>query len=196
MGSLNAWGLEAGWGQQSEWLRPLFYATAALCCALLGTSRRLAPQTPAGLQKLWRHICPLYLLIAASCLVQADVLWVHWARDFSREHHLYGARRLFQVAALAALAWLAWLVWAARLKSQRGSRQAISRASLLRRMLLTGVFSTVTLYLLRYVSFHYTDMALNAIVFEHSLALWVEYASLGLFGLASGLELLRSYGHV
>jgi len=49
---------------------------------------------------------------------------------------------------------------------------------------------------LRHVSLHYTDLALNALLLGHSLGTWLELASLGLAGLATGLEILRSYGHV
>ena len=182
-----------GWGELSDWARPLAYGLAAMVCALLGTSQSLARHTPARVQQLWLGLCPLYLLIATSCLVKGDVLWVQWARDFAREQHLYGERRLFQLAALLALVLLAWATWQQYLRVQRNTAV---RPSVLRNILLTGASGTLVLYLLRYVSFHYTDLALNAILFDHSVASWVEFTSLGLASLGTSLELLRSYGHV
>jgi hypothetical protein len=53
---------------------------------------------------------------------------------------------------------------------------------------------------LRYVSFHYTDLVLNAVWLNHSVASWMELASLGLVALATAvattLEMRRSYGPV
>jgi nitric oxide reductase large subunit len=173
--------------------KPLAFGFAAWGCFLLGTSQGMAQRTPTRLRKLWLLLCPLYLLVAANSLVQGDVLWVQWARSFSRAHDVYEERRFFQLLALAALALLAAKVWQS---SQQRQRQHQAPASVLQRMLLTGAAGTLALLLLRFVSFHYTDLVLNAIWLHHSLASWVEGASLGLAGLATGLEILRSYGNV
>ncbi len=182
-----------GWDDLSDWPRPLAYALAAMVCALLGTSRNLALRTSPRIHQLWLGLCPLYLLIAASSLVRGDVLWVQWARKLFREQHLYEQRRLFQLAALLTLVLLAWAAWQQCLRMQS---HTTCHVSVLRNMILTGAGGTLSLYLLRYVSFHHTDLALNAILLGHSVASWVEYASLGLAALGTGLQLLRSYGHV
>ena len=62
--------------------------------------------------------------------------------------------------------------------------------------MLAGAGGTLVLHLLRYVSFHYTDLALNAHWLGHSVASWVEAGSLGLVAVGSGMEMLRSHGHV
>ncbi len=180
-------------GPPTEWLRPLAYGLAALVFAWLGSSQSMALRTPNRTHSLWVRVSALYLLIAASCLVQSEVLWVHWARDFAREQQVYGDRRWFQLLALLALALLAWVTWQ---RYGRVQRQTASRRSVLRNMLLTGIGITLGLYVLRHVSFHYTDLALNALLLGHSLGTWLELVSLGLAGLATGLEILRSYGHV
>jgi cytochrome bd-type quinol oxidase subunit 2 len=185
----------ADWGDLGPWPRPLAYGLAALLCAVLGSSASLAQRTPRSTRQLWRSLCPLYLLVAASTLVQGDVLWVQWARAFAREHHAYEDRRLFQVAVLLALAWLVASVWRWQQQQQR-ARQHAAPASIQRSLLIAGACGTLALTLLRYVSFHYTDLVLNAVWLNHSLANWVEVASLGLACVGSSGELLRSYGHV
>ena len=175
-----------GWEDFSDWPRPLAYGLAALLCAALGRSESLALRTPQGVLQLWLRLSPLYLLLAASALFQGDVLWVHWARDFAHAHQVYQDRRLFQLAALLLLAAVGWKQW----------RLRRSRASMPRTLLLLGVCGTLLVVLLRYVSFHYTDLVIDALWLNHHVGTWLELASLGLAGLGSGLEILRSYGHV
>jgi hypothetical protein len=188
---------DQGWGDLSQWPRPLAYGLAALVCFLLGTSTSPAQRTPPRMRQLWLLLCPLYLLAAASCLVQGDVLWVHWARTFARAQHLYEERRIFQLGTLLGLVFLASKVLQ---KYRRVRHQSAAPHSVLHRMLLSGAAGTLTLFLLRYVSFHYTDLVLNAVWLNHSVASWMELASLGLVALATAvattLEMRRSYGPV
>jgi hypothetical protein len=177
----------------SDLFKPLIFGLAALVCFLLGTSPSLALRTPARLRQLWLLLCPLYLLVAANSLVQGDLLWVQWARSFARSHQLYEERRVFQLLALAVLVLLAAKPWQ---QHQRRQPTPVARTSALQRMLRTGATGTLALLLLRYVSFHYTDLVLNSFWLQHSVASWVEAACLGLVALATGLEILRSYGHV
>ncbi len=189
MDTLQALGGHAGWDHPGAWLRPLLYGLAAPACLCLGTSQRLALRTPAQLQPLWLGLSALYLLVAASCLVQGDQLWLQWARRFFRAHQWYDMRRIFQLGALLAMAWLAGAVW----RQGQGLRsQTAARASVLQSALLSSACGTLALYLLRYVSFHYIDSALNARLLQHSVGAWVEYGSLALAALATGLQLLRS----
>jgi len=138
------------------------------------------------MQQLWLRLSPMYLLLAASALFQGDVLWVHWARDFAHAHQVYQDRRLFQLASLLLLAAVGWKQWSSRR----------SRASVPRTLLMMGVCGTLLVVLLRYVSFHYTDMVIDALWLNQRVGTWLELSSLGLAGLGSGLEILRSYGHV
>ena len=184
---------DEGWGTLAAGYKPLAYGLAALVCFVLGTSPGMALRTPARLRRLWLLLCPLYLLVAANSLVQGDVLWVQWARSIARAQHVYEERRPLQLAAMLVLLVLASMLWQLY---QRAQRQAVERAPLLQRMLLTGATGTLALLLLRYVSFHYTDQLLNTVLLHHSVASWVEGLSLGLAGLATALEVLRSYGHV
>jgi hypothetical protein len=184
---------DAGSDDLSHWPRSLAYVLAALTCFLLGTSPGMAERTSARLRQRWLVLCTLYLLVAANCLVQGDVLWVHWARTFFRRQHLYEERRFFQLVALLVLFLLASKVWQ---HGQSVQRLRVARTSVLYRLLLMGAAGTLAMLLLRDVSFHYIDLVLNTFWLHHSVASWVEGASLGLAGLATGLEVLRSYGHV
>jgi hypothetical protein len=184
---------DGDWGNLTDGYKPLAYGMAALVCFLLGTSPGMAQRTAARLRRLWLLLCPLYLLVAANSLLQGDVLWVQWARTFARQQNLYEERRLFQLLALLVLFLLASKAWQLGHSVQRPQT---TRAPALQRMLLTGAAGTLALLLLRYVSFHYIDLVLNTFWLHHSVASWVEGASLGLAGLATTLEVLRSYGHV
>ena len=184
--------VDIGLEDLGDWTRPLAYVLAAMLCAYLGSSESLAQRTPRSVRQLWLRLCPLYLLVAASALVQGDVLWVQWARAFAREHQAYDERRDFQLATLLALALLAAAVW----KQHQRTRQHAARATDQSTLLFTGACGTLVLHLLRYVSYHYTDLALNAIWLNHSVATWLECASLGLAGAGTSVEIMRSYGHV
>ena len=189
--ALQSWMADTGLEALSDWPRPLAYALAALLCALLGSSEALAQRTPRNMRQLWLRLCPFYLLVAASAVVHGDVLWVQGARAFAHAHDAYDQRRVFQLASLLLLGLLA----ASYGKHYRSQAQA-TRASASRSLLLAGAGGTLLVFLLRYVSFHYTDLVINAQWLDHSVASWLELASLGLVGLASTVELLRSYGHV
>jgi cytochrome bd-type quinol oxidase subunit 2 len=186
--SLQALQAEAAAGGLGDWPRLLLYLLAALVCAWLGSSASLAQRTPRRLQTLWLLLGALYLLAAASALLQGDVWWVHWAREQARAQQAYGERRWLQIAALLLLLLLLGAAWK-RVRRAAG-------AGALRGLLLAGACATLGLHLLRYVSFHYTDLALNAVWLGHSLGSWAELAALALAGAGTGLELLRSHGHV
>ena len=193
MDALQALGDYAGRGRPDAWLKALLYGLVALACIWLGTSQRLALRAPQRTQQLWLGLSPLYLLVAASCLVHGDQLWLQWARSFFRAHQWYDMRRTFQLGALLAMAWLAGAAWQQR-PGMPG--QTAPRALVLQSVLISAAGGTLALYLLRYVSFHYIDSALNAPLLQHSLGAWVEYASLALAAAATGLQLLRSDAHV
>jgi hypothetical protein len=173
---------------KSDDIRALVYVMSATVCGYLGTSESLARCTQTRVQQLWVQLCPLYLLAACNALMHLDSEWILWARAFAREQHAYELRRPLQSAVLVVL----MLMFAAGWQSLRPDRSHFR----LRTLLLVGAFGTLVLHLLRYVSFHYTDIALNHIWHSHSVASWIEFTSLGLVGAGTGLELLRSQGHV
>lgn len=155
------------------------------------TARQRRP--PARLRQLWLLLCPLYLLVAANSLLQGDVLWVQWIRTLAREQQVYEQRRFFQLLTLLVLVLLTAKIWQL---CQRVQHPMAPRTPVLHRILVTGASGTLALLLMRYVSFHYIDLVLNAYWLHRSVASWIEFASLGLAALASGLLILRSYGHV
>ncbi|WP_296509947.1 hypothetical protein [Rhodoferax sp.] len=157
------------------------YLLAALVCAYIGRSARMAQRT---LQMIWLQVGGLYLLAAASALLQGDVLWLRWARAFARAHGAYGERRLLQFAVLLALLLLLAAGWR--------WLQQVNGHSLPQTLLLAGASGTLGVHLMRYVSFHYTDIAFNAVWLDHSLGSWMELASLGLVATATGLGLLSN----
>jgi hypothetical protein len=173
---------------QGTEIRPLVYLTLATTCAYLGSSTSLARRTPRNLQQLWLLLSPLYFLAACNALLHADTAWVLWARSFARAQNSYELRRLFQSIILMVLL----LLLAAGWKTLHRTR----RASSLRILIVAGACGTLVLHILRYVSLHYTDLALNAMLLNHSVASWVEFSSLGLVATGTALELLRSKGLV
>lgn len=179
---------EAGMGIQGVGPRPLAYVLSAAVCAYLGSSANLAQRTQRSVQQLWLLLSPLYLLAACNALLHIDSEWVLWVRAMAREQHAYESRRLFQLTMLLAL--LVFL--AAGWQSLHRARNTFT----LRTLILAGACGTLVLHLLRYVSFHYTDLAINFIWLDHSVASWIEFTSLGLVGAGTAMELLRSQGHV
>jgi hypothetical protein len=176
-----------------DWLRPLVYSVAAAGCFQLGISASVTRYASARLQKIWFWLCPLYLLVAASCLLHGDTLWVQWARAFAKNQQVYEFRRFVQVGMLFALIVGLSLVlrrqrWKAPLRGERPDT--------LRRLMLAGAAGTVGLYILRYLSFHFTDLVLSANLLRHSVAFWVEFGSLGMVGLTSVLVILRGDANV
>jgi hypothetical protein len=130
----------------------------------------------------------LYLLAACNALLHADTAWVLWARSVARAHDSYEQRRLFQSIMLLALLLLLAAGWK--------SLQRTLHTRSLQTFMVVGACGTLVLHILRYVSFHYTDLALNAMLLNHSVASWIEFSSLVLVATGSALELLRSKGHV
>jgi cytochrome bd-type quinol oxidase subunit 2 len=179
---------EAGMDIQDVGPRPLAYVILAVVCAYLGSSAILAQRTQRNVQQLWLTLCPLYLLAACNALLHLDTEWVLWARTIARDQNIYELRRLFQLAVLLTSMALLAVGW----KSLHRTRSPFT----LRTFLLAGACGTLVLHLLRYVSFHYTDLALNFIWLDHSVASWIEFSSIGLVGVGTAMELLRSQGHV
>ena len=182
--TLQALLAHAGADVPGDWPRFLAYTLAALICAYLGGSPKLSQLTQRKLQLLWLQLGVLYLLAAISALFQGDELWLHWAREHAHAHDAFNDRRPVQFAVLLVLLLLFVAGWK-QLQQAAGSDP-------LRSILLAGACGTLSVHLLRYVSFHYTDLALNAVWLDHSIGGWVELASLGLAGAGTGLELVRS----
>lgn len=181
----------ADWG---GWLKPAVYFLAACLCVYLGNSQKFTQPASHLIQKTWMRLAPLYLLIAASTVLGGDVLWISWARAFSNAHHVYEFRHYFQFTLLLATV----LIGSALLQRHRSGLQHRKNtpADIAQTMVRAGACGTAILYLLRYVSFHYTDLALNAVWWDLRAGTWLELSSLGLFGLGALIELFRSYSHV
>jgi fucose 4-O-acetylase-like acetyltransferase len=182
--TLQAFLARAGVDVSGDLPRFLAYTLVALICTILGGSPRMVPRK---LRMLWLQLGVLYLLAAINALFQGDELWLHWAREYARAHDSYNERRPFQFAVLLALL----LLFAASWKLLRKAADT----DVLRIVVLTGACGTLSVHLLSYVSFHYTDLVLNAFWMDHSISTWVELASLSLTGTGTAIELVRSNGH-
>lgn len=145
----------------SEWIKPMVYLALAFLYGQLATPSRLARPERRTVQRLWLGLSALYLLVAANCLLQADVQFVLWARELTREHHFYGWRRWFQLAAISLL--VVWLASRLRTRAYRATAVSLSGSGsgLGLRLVRWGALATLMLYALRYISFHYTDTILN-----------------------------------
>ena len=169
----------------SDWVRFLAYMLAALICTYLIFSPKLLQHTQRKLRMLWLQLGVMYFLAATSALFRGDELWLHWAREYASAHDAYDERRPLQFTVLLILLFLLVASW-------KLLRDAVG-TDILRIVVLAGACGTLTLHLLNYVSFHYTDLVINAIWMDHSIGAWVELASLGLVGTGTALELFRSY---
>lgn len=183
--TLQALAAKAGRELPSDWARFLAYTLAALICTYLIFLPKSLQLTQRKLRMLWLQLGVMYFLAATSALFRGDELWLNWAREYASAHDAYDERRPLQFTVLLVLLFLLVVSWKL-LKDAVGT-------GILRIVVLAGACGTLTLHLLNYVSFHYTDLVLNAIWMDHSIGTWVELASLGLVGTGTALELVRSY---
>ena len=166
-------------------LKPAGYCLAAAPLFYLGTSSSTARRTDVRVQRVWILLSGLYLILAANALVQGDAMFIQWLRPIFKAHRWYEYRRLLQLAFLttAGLALALWLL------CRPWPEPEISREVCARALLWSAVIGAFGLYVLRFVSFHYTDLVLNARWLNHSTASWAEVAFLGLAGLGTALAM-------
>ena len=162
-------------------LKSAGYCLAAAPLFYLGISSAAVHRIDTRVQQVWTLLSGLYLLIAANVLVSGDVLFIQWLRPIFKAQHWYEYRRLFQIAFLvtAGLGLAFWLL------SRPWQEIQASRKNCARALLWSAVLGTSGVYFLRFVSFHYTDLVLNARWLNQSTATWAEIGFLGLAGLGT-----------
>jgi hypothetical protein len=145
------------------------YALAAVLCVANG----MASRDDGDGGSAWFVTAALLAAIGANAVARIDLLVIYQLREVARAQGWYEHRRAWQLLALGALA-------VAALLALRGSRDwlraAWSRcaAAVLGVALLTGVA------LVRAVSYHATDRALDLHVLGVSTGRLLEFAGLGL----------------
>lgn len=164
-------------------LKPAGYCLAALPLFLLGTSDAVMQYADIRVRNLLLLLSALYLLVAAIGFVQADVRFVLWVRRLLKMHRLYEYRRAFQVLFLTISVFLV----ARYLLREPGAGQVVEPPRAVQLLLMTSAIGTGSVYLLKFVSFHYTDLVLNGVWMRHSIVTWIELACVGLVGLATGV---------
>jgi hypothetical protein len=175
-------------GPHRNYVIPLAYLVSAIVCCCMASSTNLAWSAPHKVSKLLLLLCVLYFLAACNALLHVDTEWIIWARTFAREQHAYELRRPIQSATLLVSVLFLTTGW----RAYHSSRSALGIDSLV----WVGGCGTLVLHLLRFVSFHYADSALNYLWLNHSIASWIELGSLGLVSAGTGLALLRGNSHI
>lgn len=162
-------------------LKPAGYCLAAAPLFYLGISSSAVRRSDIRVQRVWMLLSGLYLLLAANALVSGDALFIQWLRPIFKAQHWYESRRLFQIAFLvtAGLGLAFWLL------SRPWQELQASREHCARALLWSAVLGTSGVYFLRFVSFHYTDLVLNARWLNQSTATWAEIGFVGLAGLGT-----------
>ncbi len=176
----------------TQLLKPAGYCLAALPLFHLSTSRAVVQGIDACVRKILFLLSGLYLLVAVNVVVQGDVLFIHWLRQIFKENNWYEYRRVVQMA------WLFTLIFGlgAWFFRRPGLDQEAAQFSVARTLLLASAVGTTGVYILKFISFHYTDLLLNTLWLNHTTAIWIELAALGLAGLGTGVALKEGRGHV
>jgi hypothetical protein len=176
----------------AQLLKPVAYFLAALPLFHLSTSRAVVHGIDACVRKIWFLLGGLYMFVAANALVQGDALFIHWLRQIFKENNWYEYRRVAQIVLLSTLIF-GLGAWVFR---KPGLGQEATQFSVARTLLLASAAGTTGVYILKFISFHYTDILLNTLWLNHSTAIWIELAALGLAGLGTGVALKEGRGHV
>ena len=185
---------EAGltWYEFGSVLRSLAYFMLALGCASLALAQRHQTASEA-VRALGALLIPVYFLLSANALLHGEDYFVPWAREWLKEQHLYGMRRLLQGALLLGLVWWVIMRWQPP-EDWRG--QVFRRQGLVWLGLLAAGGISAALVALQYLSFHYIDLVLDMRMAGHRLAGWVEAGAAILAAWAITQSLRRSSTHV
>lgn len=170
------------------WFRPLVYLALGMTYGLLAQSSRVTRWSQPSAQRAWALLGGVYLLVAASNVLNGEQLFIHWAREQLHTLQLYEVRRWLQFPVLIAFG-----LFALRFVQTRLLLVSWSTVSLATTSLTLGVTCTVLLYATHYVSFHYTDQFLASEWFGWSLSFWLEMAALVMAGAGTWMEFVQRY---
>jgi hypothetical protein len=145
------------------------YAVAAtLCCVSAAVAER-----DGGSGLAWHALAMLLVLLGINSMVRLDLFAVFALRAVARAQGWYAQRRAIQAGVLA-LVLLAAVVAIAALRTRLAP--AWQRCE----FVATGLGLLLVVAVLRAISLHYTDRALDTRVAGISLGRLVEFAGLGL----------------
>lgn len=179
-------------GDERDLVRVAAYIALGLFSAYLLLAAPPQGQHPA-LQPLLVWLVPVYLLLAANALLHGDDLFGDWARALLVQHHWYEGRRVVQGLLLVAVTWVG-LRLLRRPVLSLAERELSPSASVA--VLRAAALCSLTLALLRFVSFHYTDSLLHWPLLGLGLGSWLEALALLAAGAALLLACTRSPAHV
>jgi hypothetical protein len=150
-------------------LTAIGYALAGTLCGASGLAARRGGDDGSA----WFLAAGLLALIGANAVARIDLLAIYVLREVAHAQGWYEHRREGQFLALGALA-AAGLLALAWLRTRLQAMWSRCASAVLGIGLLTGIA------VLRAVSFHATDLALNASLFGVSTGRLLEFAGLGL----------------
>ena len=145
------------------------YALAGALCWSNGRAAR----RDTGNDSAWFVAAGLLALIGANALARVDLLVIYLLRELANAQGWYEHRRDWQLLVLGALA-------ATGLMALGGLRTRLQAVWSRCASMVMGVSLLATVAALRAVSFHATDLALNAHVLGVSTGRLLEFAGLGL----------------
>ncbi len=165
----------------------LLYTACAVICIWADTSKNNVATPTANPWPLWRWCAIVLLALAVNALLQLELVFLFWVREFAKDSGWYELRRPIQIGVLLWLVGAITLVPEIRHKVWRTYRKSSSTATA---MVALGLVLLVGLFVLRFVSLHYTDQVLDWQVMGRRLGRLAEFSGLGLVMLGGALHIL------
>ncbi|MFO1413332.1 MAG: hypothetical protein U1F10_05365 [Burkholderiales bacterium] len=145
-----------------------YAAAGTLCCVSAAVAQR-----DGGHGQAWYAAAVLLVLLGVNSMVRFDLLALFLVRTVARAQDWYGQRRGIQAGVLALVAVAAGAVLVAGRTHVRAFWQRCE-------LVAAGLALLVTLAVVRAISLHYTDRALDTHVAGASVGRLLEFAGLGL----------------
>lgn len=160
----------------AQLIKPLAYLLLGVALAILALQRDKNAQGHVGTAPLYMFLSTLFFVYAVSEFLVGDLFLLDWSRSLAREMGWYRYHRLFQwgVISLCAAAGVLQYDRLHRLVAQTAATPIIQR------LFKLGIVSFLVLYLLKSVSFHYTDMVLNQPLLGWAVSVYLDLLVFGL----------------
>jgi hypothetical protein len=141
----------------AQLIKPLAYLLLGVALAILALQEGKAQESRLGTGPLYVFLSTLFFVFAVSEFLLGDVYILEWTRILAREFGVYRFHRLFQWAVITLCA--GWGVMEYDRLHQLVARTAAT--PMLQVLMKLGIVSFLVLYLLKTISFHYTDLVLK-----------------------------------